>query len=100
MAHGDDSLVAYEVVYDEVKEAIAQASAKRPFTADQQKAVSFIRRTMNGAQDRLKGRPEDLIEVIRELEEDGPELAWHLAFTWRRSTAKPLGCPRTSVRSS
>ncbi len=70
MAHGDDSLVAYEVVYDEVKEAIAHASAKRPFTADQQKAVGYIRRTMSGAQDRLKGRPEDLTEVVRELRED------------------------------
>jgi len=87
VAHGDDSLVAYEVVYDEVKEAIAQASAKHPFTTDQQKAVSFIRRTMNGAQDRLKGRPEDLIEVIRELEEDG-------AVSLSSSVRAPVEAPK------
>jgi hypothetical protein len=40
LAHGDDSLVAYQMVYDELRISLREASAKGPFTIDQQHAAS------------------------------------------------------------
>lgn len=72
MAHGDDSLVAYEMIYDELKSALTIASAHRPFTEQQQRTVGYGKRIMTGSQDRLKGDPEALLGIIRELSEGEP----------------------------
>ncbi|WP_256656904.1 tyrosine-type recombinase/integrase [Pseudomonas sp. BGI-2] len=69
MAHGDDSLVAYEMIYDELKSALTIASAHKPFTEPQQRTVGYGKRIMAGSQDRLKGDPEALLGIIRELSE-------------------------------
>ncbi|WPN56842.1 tyrosine-type recombinase/integrase [Pseudomonas sp. P9_31] len=69
MAHGDDSLVAYEMIYDELKSALTIASAHKPFTEPQQRTVGYGKRIMTGSQDRLKGDPEPLLGIIRELSE-------------------------------
>lgn len=39
MAHGDSSLVAYEMINDEHHEALREASAKMPLSVNQQRAV-------------------------------------------------------------
>jgi hypothetical protein len=39
MAHGDSSLVAYEMINDEHHEALREASAKLPLSFNQQRAV-------------------------------------------------------------
>lgn len=69
MAHGEDSLVAYEMVYDELKAALTIASAHRSFTVPQQKAIGYGRRIMTTANERLKGDPEALVGIVRELSE-------------------------------
>lgn len=74
MAHGDSSLVAYEVVYDELKETLSQASAKNAFTLDQQRALAMGHRILSAAQERLQGRPEGLIGLVQELSE-GPSVS-------------------------
>lgn len=70
MAHGDSSLVAYEMVYDQLKSSLTLASAYSPFTAAQQQAVAMGSRILTAAQDRLQGRPDELIAIVRELSDE------------------------------
>lgn len=67
MAHGDDSLVAYEIIYDELRLSLREASAKGPMTVDQQRAASKAEDILEAAQERLKGRPGKLIGIVEEL---------------------------------
>ena len=67
MAHGDDSLVAYEMIYDELRLSLREASAKRPMTVDQQRAASKAEDILEAAQERLKGRPGKLVGIVEEL---------------------------------
>ncbi|SUD43381.1 putative phage integrase [Pseudomonas fluorescens] len=67
MAHGDDSLVAYEMIYDELRLSLREASAKGPMTVDQQRAASKAEDILEAAQERLKGRPGKLIGIVEEL---------------------------------
>lgn len=68
MAHGDSSLVAYEMIHDEHHVALREASAKLPLSVNQQRAVSKALEILEAAQERLDGRPGKLVEIIRELE--------------------------------
>lgn len=67
MAHGDDSLVAYEMIYDELRLSLREASAKGPMTVDQQRAASKAEDILEAAQERLKGRPGKLVGIVEEL---------------------------------
>lgn len=67
MAHGDGSLVAYEMIHDEQKQALREASAKLPLSVNQQRAVSKALEILEAAQERLEGRPGKLVEIVREL---------------------------------
>lgn len=67
MAHGDDSLVAYEMIHDEHHQALRQASAKLPMSVNQQRAVSKALEILEASQDRLEGRPGKLAEIVRDL---------------------------------
>lgn len=67
MAHGDGSLVAYEMIHDEHHVALREASAKLPLTVNQQRAVSKTLEILEAAQERLEGRPGKLVEIVRDL---------------------------------
>ncbi|VVP36859.1 hypothetical protein PS874_04513 [Pseudomonas fluorescens] len=68
MAHGDSSLIAYEMINDEHHVALREASAKLPLSVNQQRAVSKALEILEAAQERLEGRPGKLVEIIRDLE--------------------------------
>lgn len=88
MAHGDDSLVAYEMIYDELRLSLREASAKEPLTVDQQRAAGKYVEVLEAAQERLKGRPQKLVEIIRELkgESCGTSVAPYLPLSVLPST--------------
>lgn len=67
MAHGDGSLVAYEMIHDEQHQALREASAKLPLSVNQQRAVSKALEILEAAQERLEGRPGKLVEIVRDL---------------------------------
>lgn len=68
MAHGDSSLVAYEMIHDEHHVALREASAKLPLSVNQQRAVSKALEILEAAHERLEGRPGKLVEIIRDLQ--------------------------------
>lgn len=70
MAHGDSSLVAYEMINDEHHVALREASAKLPLTVNQQRAVGKALEILEAAQERLEGRPGKLVEIVRDLKGD------------------------------
>ncbi|AIL60300.1 tyrosine-type recombinase/integrase [Pseudomonas alkylphenolica] len=67
MAHGDGSLVAYEMIHDEQHVALREASAKLPLSVNQQRAISKALEILEAAQERLEGRPGKLVEIVRDL---------------------------------
>lgn len=69
-AHDDSSLSAYEMIYHDLGLSLAEASAKAPLSLDQQRALILGRQIMKAAQRRLKGDPEELMEIINELYDD------------------------------
>lgn len=67
MAHGDSSLVAYEMISDEHHEALREASAKMSLSANQQRAVSKALEIIEASQDRMKGRAGKLAGIVEGL---------------------------------
>lgn len=67
MAHGDGSLMAYEMIHDEHHQALREASAKLSLSVNQQRAVDKALEILEAAQERLKGRPGKLVEIVRDL---------------------------------
>ncbi|MEX5592398.1 site-specific integrase [Pseudomonas orientalis] len=67
MAHGDSSLVAYEMINDEHHEALREASAKMPLSVNQQRAIAKALEIVEAAQDRMKGRPGRLVGIVEDL---------------------------------
>ncbi|MDF5891898.1 tyrosine-type recombinase/integrase [Pseudomonas syringae pv. syringae] len=70
MAHGDSSLVAYEMINDEHHEALREASAKMPLSVNQQRAVSKALEIIEASQDRMKGRAGKLAGIVEGLKAD------------------------------
>ncbi|MCY1280788.1 Phage integrase family protein [compost metagenome] len=70
MAHGDDSLVAYEMIHDDQHQWLREASANLPMTVDQQKAISKALEILEAAQERLRGRPGKLVGLVKELRDE------------------------------
>lgn len=71
MAHGDSSLVAYEMINDEHHEALREASAKMPLSVNQQRAVSKALEIIEATQDRMKGRAGKLVGIVEGLKTEG-----------------------------
>lgn len=67
MAHGDSSLIAYEMINDEHHEALREASAKMPLSVNQQRAVSKALEIIEASQDRMKGRAGKLVGIVKDL---------------------------------
>lgn len=90
MAHGDSSLVAYEMIHDEHHVALREASAKLPLSVNQQRAVSKALEILEAAQERLEGRPGKLVEIVRDLK--GQDCSTPVALSQSLSVlpSKPL----------
>lgn len=69
-AHDSDSLSVFEMIFSDFGQCLAEASAKAPLSLDQHRALMLGRRIMKAAQQRLKGDPEELMNVIREINEE------------------------------
>ncbi|PBP30603.1 tyrosine-type recombinase/integrase [Pseudomonas syringae] len=67
MAHGDSSLVAYEMINDEHHEALREAIAKMPLSVNQQRAVSKALEIIEASQDRMNGRAGKLVGIVKDL---------------------------------
>jgi integrase len=67
MGHGEGSRSAYMEIYEEMTRHLAEASSEGSFTAQQQKALHAAQRVMRAAQERLDGRPGDLVEIVEEF---------------------------------
>jgi len=70
MAHGDSSLVAYEMINDEHHQALREASAKLPLSVNQQWAVSKALEIIEASQERMKGRSGNLVEIVKGLKDE------------------------------
>lgn len=71
-AHGDDSLRAYDMVYEELKVSLSQAAARHSLPIDHHKALQVGRAVLTAAQDRLHGQPEELLKLIETLNDSNP----------------------------
>ncbi|CRM16447.1 site-specific tyrosine recombinase XerD [Pseudomonas sp. 31 E 6] len=67
MAHGDSSLVAYEMINDEHHLALRKASAQLPLSINQQRAVSKALEILEASQERMRGRSGKLVEIVKDL---------------------------------
>lgn len=92
MAHGDSSLVAYEMIHDEQIAALREASAKMPLSVNQQRAVGKAVEVLEAAQERLQGRPGKLAAIVRELrgESCSSSMAPSSSLSVNASAAEPL----------
>lgn len=70
MAHGDSSLVAYEMINDEHHLALRMASAKLPLSVNQQRAVSKALEIIEASQERMRGRSGKLVEIVKDLNDE------------------------------
>jgi integrase len=70
MAHGDDSLAAYSMIYDELRGALARGSSKLALNVDQQRALGIGKAILQAAQDRLEGRPDKLVQIIDKINQE------------------------------
>ena len=75
--HEEDALYAYSVVYGEISEALARASAMVPLNVKQQKGAKIAKDTMDKAQERLRGDAQPLLGLLRDLEK--PEASEHVS---------------------
>lgn len=66
-AHGRDDLIAYSMIYDEMRESLTEASARASLTVDQHRALGMGKAILKAAQERLEGRPDALIGIIDKL---------------------------------
>lgn len=89
MAHGDSSLVAYEMINDEHHLALRKASAKLPLSINQQRAVSKALEILEASQERMRGRSGKLVEIVKDLngEPCGAPLALSLPISVNASPA-------------
>lgn len=71
-AHGDDSVRAYDMVYEELKASLGEASVRKSLPVDHHKALQVGRAILTAAQDRLHGQPENLLQLIESLQESDP----------------------------
>ena len=92
MAHGDSSLVAYEMINDEHHLALRKASAKLPLSINQQRAVSKALEILEASQERMRGRSGKLVEIVKDLngEPCGTPLALSLPISVNASPSLPF----------
>lgn len=75
MAHGDDSLMAYAMIYGDHSQSLIKASAQMPLTVAQQRGVREAQDIMDAAQERLQGNAQRLVGIVEKLGEPDPKPA-------------------------
>ncbi|MEE4076128.1 tyrosine-type recombinase/integrase [Pseudomonas viridiflava] len=65
--HNEDTRGLYMERYIEMSNHLAEASSIGLFNVSQQRAIGTGQRVLRAAQERLDGRPEELVEIIGEL---------------------------------
>lgn len=63
----EDSRSAYMSIYEEHARNLAEASSLGGFTMAQQRALGMGQRVMRAAQERLEGRPDELVGLVEQL---------------------------------
>ncbi len=67
MSHSDDTRSLYIEVYDQMCNDLAEAASVKGLNKDQHRAVAMGQRVLRAAQDRLEGRPAELLGLAEEL---------------------------------
>jgi integrase len=67
MSHSDETRSLYMEVYDQMCNHLAEAASVKGFNKDQHRAVSMGQRVLRAAQERLDGRPAELLGLVEEL---------------------------------
>lgn len=65
--HSEDSRGLYMELYDQMSNHLAEAASTGRFNESQQRTIGTGQRVLRAAQERLEGRPEDLMGIIGEL---------------------------------
>lgn len=63
----EEARSAYMSIYDEMRSHLAEASSLGGFTLPQQKALGMAQKVLSAAQERMDGRPEDLVGLVEDL---------------------------------
>ena len=90
MAHGDSSLVAYEMINDEHHLALRKASAMLPLSVNQQRAVSKALEILEASQERMRGRSGKLVEIVKDLNGEPCGTSVALSLSSSVNAAAPL----------
>lgn len=72
MAHGEESIFVHSEAYQELYNALKQASAKGALKPDQHRALGIAKAILAGAHARLQGHSEGLEGIVRQLREEEP----------------------------
>jgi len=67
MSHSDDTRSLYMEVYDQMCNHLAEAASVKGFNNHQHRAVGMGQRVLRAAQERLEGRPAELLGLVEEL---------------------------------
>ncbi|WP_249583643.1 site-specific integrase [Pseudomonas viridiflava] len=65
--HSEDSRGLYMELYDQMNNHLAEAVSTGRFNVDQQRAIGTGQRVLRAAQERLEGRPQELMGIMGEL---------------------------------
>ena len=65
--HSEDSRGLYMEIYDQMSNNLAEAASTGRFNESQQRTIGTGQRVLRAAQERLEGRPQDLVGIIGEL---------------------------------
>lgn len=63
----EESRSAYMSIYNDMCGHLAEASSLGRFTLPQQKALGMAQKVLRAAQERMDGRPEDLVRLVEDL---------------------------------
>jgi len=67
MGHSEDSRSLYMEVYEDMSNHLAEAASTGRLNVTQQRAVSMAGKVLRAAQERLEGRPEELVGIVEDL---------------------------------
>lgn len=70
MGHGDGSIFVHSEAYQEMYNALRQASARETLTVEQHRALGFGKAILSAAHARLEGHSEALVGLIDQLHKD------------------------------
>lgn len=87
--HSEGSRGLYMEIYDQMSNHLAEAASLGRFNAGQQQAIGTGQRLLRAAQDRLDGRPQELMGIIGELS-CGTSVAPSVSLSVNASSTDPM----------